>query len=87
MIDPCQLDPLMCQNNGECAINISSNMTYCQCDQCHYGILCENDVWRESSTHPHPHETIILESDCSSISKIILRTNDTLSTFYTKMLN
>ncbi len=46
MIDPCQLNSLMCQNNGECAVNISSNMTYCQCGQCHYGIFCENDVWR-----------------------------------------
>jgi hypothetical protein len=47
MIDPCQLSPLICQNNSECAFNISSNTTYCRCDQCHYGVLCENNVWRE----------------------------------------
>ena len=42
----CQLNTLMCQNNGQCAVNISSNTTYCQCDKCHYGVLCEKDVWR-----------------------------------------
>jgi len=47
MTGPCQLNLLMCQNNGQCVVNISSNTTYCQCDQCHYGILCENDVWRQ----------------------------------------
>ena len=38
----------MCQNNGQYAVNISSNTTYCQCDECHYGVLCEKNVWREA---------------------------------------
>jgi len=30
MINPCQQNPLMSQNSGECAINVSSNTTYRQ---------------------------------------------------------
>lgn len=47
MTDLCELNPLTCKNNEKCIFNISSNTTYCLCGRCHYGIFCENDVWRE----------------------------------------
>ncbi len=47
MVDLCDLNQSKCLNNGECVVNISSNMTYCQCDPCHNGVFCENLVWRQ----------------------------------------
>jgi hypothetical protein len=44
MADFCQLEPLKCLNNGQCAVNISLNTTYCQCDACYEGIICENHM-------------------------------------------
>lgn len=41
MVDPCRLNPLKCLNNGQCVGNISLNTTYCQCDPCYIGIICE----------------------------------------------
>ncbi len=48
MIDSCDLNPSQCLNNGKCLVNVSSNMTYCQCDPCHEGILCESDVFSQN---------------------------------------
>jgi hypothetical protein len=45
MIDSCHLN---CLNNGKCIVNILSNTTYCQCDSCHHGILCEADIWEQA---------------------------------------
>jgi hypothetical protein len=47
MVDFCDLNPLKCLNNGKCAVNILSNMTYCQCDPCHGEIFCESDVFKK----------------------------------------
>ena len=47
-MDPCQTLPLQCLNNGRCAVNNSMNSTYCQCDACHEGRLCEVDVWKQN---------------------------------------
>ncbi len=46
MIDLCDLNQSKCLNNGTCAVNMSSNTTYCQCDECHWGTHCEADVLR-----------------------------------------
>ncbi len=45
MVDSCDLNPLKCLNNDKCAVNLSSNMIYCQCDLCQDGIFFENDVF------------------------------------------
>ncbi len=55
MVDSCDLNPLKCLNNGKCAVNISSNTTYCQCDPCYEGILCGSHLAAETqfdSTYP-----------------------------------
>ena len=41
-MDPCQLSPLQCLNNGTCVMDYLSNMSYCICDECHDGNFCEN---------------------------------------------
>jgi len=42
MADLCHLHPLECLNNGRCTVNMLSNTTYCQCDSCYVGVLCES---------------------------------------------
>ena len=40
-MDLCRLNLSQCLNNGSCVTNYLLNTTYCQCDQCHRGNLCQ----------------------------------------------
>ena len=44
MVDFCHLNQSKCLNNGECIVNILLNTSYCQCDPCHQGNICEDNV-------------------------------------------
>lgn len=49
----CRLNLSDCLNSGRCLANSSFNSTYCQCDPCHYGDFCENDVWKQTQFDTH----------------------------------
>jgi hypothetical protein len=48
MSDICRFNLSQCLNNGQCVLNISSNTTYCQCDTCYEGILCETAITKQT---------------------------------------
>ncbi|CAM4809070.1 unnamed protein product [Rotaria magnacalcarata] len=48
MIDLCNGNTLNCLNNGQCAADITSNTTYCECASCHDGSVCEHTITRQS---------------------------------------
>ncbi|CAF3412191.1 unnamed protein product [Rotaria socialis] len=41
MANLCSQNTLNCSDNGQCGVNITSNTTYCNCDPCHEGSVCE----------------------------------------------
>ncbi|CAF3982675.1 unnamed protein product [Rotaria sp. Silwood1] len=46
MADLCHQNPLNCLNDGQCAVNIALNTTYCNCTLCKIGPRCETDVFK-----------------------------------------
>ena len=44
MADLCHSNSLLCLNNGQCAVNTLMNTTYCRCDSCHDGVICQHLV-------------------------------------------
>ena len=68
MVNFCHLYPLECLNNGQCAVNIGLNTTYCQCDPCHEGIFCENDVVKQTQFDTtYVHLIIFIIGLCFSV--------------------
>jgi hypothetical protein len=67
MVDFCHLNPLKCLNNGKCVVNISLNTTYCQCDSCHTGILCEVDMPHTQFDETYVYLIIYIIELCLSI--------------------
>jgi hypothetical protein len=73
MVDLNHSNPLKCLNNGQYVVNISLNLTYCQCDPCHEGIFCETEVWEQTQFDTtYVHLIIYIIELCLSILNNIL---------------
>ena len=55
----CVLNFSQCLNNSTCAMNYSSNTTYCLCDQCHKGDFCKDIVIRQNQYNTKYADLII----------------------------
>ena len=47
-MDSCRVNLSHCLNDGKCLWDPLLNNTYCQCDLCHSGLLCEQETWNQS---------------------------------------
>ena len=67
MLNLCRLDALKCLNNGQCAVNISLNITYCKCGPCYAGSVCENTWQQTQFDTDHVYLIIFIIKLCFSV--------------------
>ena len=48
IMELCDLNSSKCLNDGICVVNKSFNSTFCQCDLCHEGSLCETFIRKQT---------------------------------------